>query len=88
MRICDLRQKEVINMCSCERLGCVADIDIDCKTGQVLSIIIPGPCKFCGILGRDKEFVIPFNCICQIGSDIILVRVDIEEVLQKCRYIS
>ena len=87
MRICDLRQKEVINMCNCERLGCVADLEIDCQTGQVLSIIIPGPCKFRGLFGRDSEYVIPFSCICQIGPDIILVKISTEEVLQKCQYL-
>ena len=86
MRICDLRLKEVINMCSCERLGCVSDLEIDCKTGEVLFIIVPGPCRICGILGRDSEYVIPFSCICQIGDDIILVKVDVEEVLKKCSY--
>ena len=27
----------------------------------------------CGFLGREKEYVIPFCDVCQIGSDIILV---------------
>ena len=33
MRICDLRQKEVINICPCRSLGCVNDADIDSCTG-------------------------------------------------------
>lgn len=86
MRVSELRQKEVINTCNCERLGCISDLIIDCDTGQILFIIIPGPCKICGILGRDSEYVIPFSCICQIGEDIILVKVEIEEVLKKCQY--
>ena len=28
--------------------------------------------------------MIPFRCVRQIGSDIILVEVNVEEVLQKC----
>ena len=27
----------------------------------------------CGFLGREKEFIIPFEDVCQIGNDIILV---------------
>lgn len=88
MRICELRQKEVINICNCERLGCVSDLEIDCETGQVIAIIVPGPCKICGILGRDTEYIIPFPCICQCGPDIILVKVKVEDVLQKCKYLS
>ena len=26
MRFCELREKEVVNLCNCRRLGCVADI--------------------------------------------------------------
>ena len=33
MRICDLRQKEVINIKDCKRLGYVCDIEFDRKTG-------------------------------------------------------
>lgn len=73
MRICDLKQKEVINVKDCRRLGFVGDVDFDIHTGCLLAIIVPGPGCFCGILGREKEFVIPFCDICQIGDDIILV---------------
>ena len=38
MRLCELRQKEVINVCSCASLGCVIDVDIDPKSGQVLAL--------------------------------------------------
>ena len=31
MRICDLRQKEVINIKDCKRLGYVCDIEFDCS---------------------------------------------------------
>ena len=44
MRVCELREKEVINVCDGERLGNVCDVDFDVKTGRILSLIIPGPC--------------------------------------------
>jgi len=87
MRLSELREKEVINTCTCERLGCVADVEINITTGQVMCLIVPGPCKICGILGRDSEYIIPFSCVCQIGCDIILVNVNTEEVLQKCKHL-
>lgn len=46
MRLCELRQKEVINVCSCASLGYVIDVDIDPKSGQVLALIVPGPVVF------------------------------------------
>jgi YlmC/YmxH family sporulation protein len=84
MRICELREKEVINCRDCERLGYVSDIEFDICTGQITHIIVPGPCRIWGILGRDHEYVISCCNIKQIGVDIILVDVDAEKCLLKC----
>lgn len=84
MRICELREKEVINQCDCKRLGFVGDIEFDICTGCVTAIIVPGEPKLCGLFGRDTEFVIPFKCVVQIGGEIILVKVKEEDVLKKC----
>lgn len=83
MRLCELREKEVINVCDCKRLGCVVDVGIDIKEGRVEAIIIPGPGKICGFLGTDCEYVIPWHCIKKIGPDIILVEIREEKFLQK-----
>ncbi len=29
MRVCELRQKEVVNICSCRTLGCPLDIEFN-----------------------------------------------------------
>ena len=71
-RFTKLKCKEVINVCDGCRLGYVSDVEVDCSCGQILSIIVPGPCKYFG-LGRHEDFVIPWQCIRQIGDDIILV---------------
>lgn len=86
MRIYELRQKEVINASDCQRLGFVCDVEIDIETGCILSIIVPGPCKIWGIVGRDREYVIDYQCIRQIGPDIILVDINVEECLLKCKF--
>ena len=80
MRICELKQKEVINAQDCKRLGFVGDVDFDMKSGCMTAIIVPGPGAFCGFLGREKEYVIPFCDICQVGDDIILVHVKQKDV--------
>lgn len=91
MRLCELKCKEVINEKDCRRLGCVSDIEFNPKTGCIEALIVPGPAKFCGLFGRDAEFIIPFKCICQIGDDIILVCIDDKccvhknECKDKCR---
>ena len=42
MRICELKEKEVINVCSGRRLGCIADVEINICTGEIEAIVIPG----------------------------------------------
>lgn len=82
MRICELKQKDVINTCTCKSLGCPTDVTFDPKTGKITALIIPGPGKICGFLGRDTEYIIPWECICQIGEDIILVEIQEENCLK------
>ncbi|MEG1426949.1 MAG: YlmC/YmxH family sporulation protein, partial [Oscillospiraceae bacterium] len=69
MRLCELSQKEVINICDGQRLGFIEDIEFDVCTGQICKVMIPGPCKIWGIMGRDHEYVIDYCCIRQIGED-------------------
>lgn len=84
MRVCDLRNKQVINACDCKMLGCVVDVDFDECTGAICALIVPGPGKLCMIFGRDIEYVIPFQCVRKIGPDVILVDVCLEKITQKC----
>ena len=77
-RVTDLRCKEVINVTDGLRLGFVSDVEI---LGKVLALVVPGPCRFFGLFGRKDDFVIPWNCIRRIGSDIILVELEPD----KCR---
>ena len=84
MRICELRQKEVINCKDCERLGFVGDIEFNLKTGCIEKLIVPGPCKIWGLFGREQEYIIPWCRVCQIGPDIILVDVEVDKILVNC----
>ena len=47
MRICELKQKEVINICTCRTLGCPVDVEFDCESGCITAIVVPGPGSFC-----------------------------------------
>ncbi len=85
IRFCELREKEVINTCNGRRLGCVTDIILDKCSGTVEAIIVPGPGKVCGLFGYDAEYIIPFECICRIGPDIILVEICEEKFLKTCK---
>ena len=72
-RFVELRCKEVININDGCRLGYVGDVECKLPEGELTAIIVPGPCRFFGLFGRGEEFYIPWNCIKQIGDDIILI---------------
>ena len=76
MRFLELKEKEVINCKDCKRLGYVADIEFDCKTGRIVAIIVPGPGKILSCFGSNSEYYIRFNDIVRIGPDIVLVDID------------
>ena len=41
--------------------------------GNIIAIVVPGPCRILGLFGRRDDYVIPWNCIRRIGPDIVLV---------------
>ncbi|MDR3311415.1 MAG: YlmC/YmxH family sporulation protein [Oscillospiraceae bacterium] len=72
-RITDLRYKEVINVNTGMRLGCVTDALFELNSGRIVALIVPGACRFLGLFGRGDDYVIPWECIKRVGDDIILV---------------
>lgn len=72
----ELRRKEIINVCDGARLGCVCDLELDDCTGQICSLIVPGPARLWGLIRGSDELVIPYCKIQKIGDDVILVRAD------------
>lgn len=75
MTICfsELRCKEVICLSDGCRLGYVSDVSIKSPEGEILSITVPGRCRYLGLFGRKEDYCIPWSCIRRIGPDIILV---------------
>ena len=85
MRLCELREKEVINLSTCKRLGSVEDLVFDLCDGCVQAIVVPEHAKFCGIFGSDCEFIIPIECVKKVGDDIIMVEISEEKCLKGCK---
>ena len=71
--VVELRYKEIINLHNGQRLGFVCDAEILLAEGRVTALIVPGPTRFFGFLGREEDLVIPWERITKIGEDIILV---------------
>ena len=72
-RFTEFRCKEVININDGCRLGYVGDLECILPQGQMTALIVPGPFRFFGLFGRGEEYCIPWDCIRQIGDDIVLV---------------
>lgn len=87
MRLCELKKKEVINICDGQRIGCITDIEFELCNGCITHVIIPGPCKVFGMFGREEEYVIPAKCVKQIGADVVLIEADISKYLNKCNWL-
>ena len=73
MRICELKQKEVINIHTCRSLGCPLDVEFCCETARLKALIMPEPGKFCWCFSKENEYSIPWDCIRKFGDDIILI---------------
>lgn len=70
----DLTEKQVVNLCDGKILGNIVDFKIDICSGRLTAIILPGES---GIFGFKKcmDIVIPWEKICKIGKDAIIVDV-------------
>ena len=79
IKFTDLQCREVICIGSGQRLGFVTDVQIDIPEGNICAIVVPGPCRFFGVVGRRDDYIIPWNCIKKIGPDIVLVDAKPEE---------
>ena len=73
LNTCDLREKEVVNLCDGTRIGCPGDFEFDLCNGKITALIVPRPSGFLG-LSRANDLIIPWNKIECIGEDAILVR--------------
>lgn len=69
----DLRQREVINVTDGKRLGFISDLDIDLEKGMIKAIIVPGQNRVFSLFAKTGDYIIPWDQIKRIGSDVILV---------------
>lgn len=70
MRTVDLRQREVINIVTAERMGFVADVELNSENGVIEALIVP---KRNGLFAKHQEYLIPWEKIVSVGKDIVLV---------------
>lgn len=74
----ELRAKEVIRICDAECIGCVADLILDGDGGCIRALCVI-PSAGLGALFSGERTVIPWEKICCIGRDTVLVSMTAEE---------
>lgn len=82
MKICsflELAEKDVINLCTGEKLGRICDIEFNIRDGAVVSIVVPGEGTVWGF-GKANEIILPWCKIECIGEDAVLVRLNADEI--------
>lgn len=77
MRLSEFSGKEIIDFENGERMGIIghSDLEINDRTGEITSIILPGG-SFFGWGKRREDIVIPWKSILKIGPDMIIVDIN------------
>ena len=71
----ELRQKEIVNVLCGKRMGKLTDLIFSTNTKKVLGIVVPSEHK---LFRQREDFFIPWENITQIGDDVILVSVNVD----------
>lgn len=79
LSFCKLRGKDVVNICDGKNLGNITDIIFDCSCGRIIGLVIPAQKNFFSFFKSNNDIFIPYNRICKIGKDIILVDIIMQQ---------
>lgn len=71
----ELRSKEVINVTDGRKLGHIIDLVFELPSGRIKGLVVPICEKGFNLFKPTQQAFIPFNQICKIGDDTILVEV-------------
>lgn len=69
-----MRNKEVIDVLTGERLGYIDDVEMNLETSGIIALVIYGRERLFGLLGKEDDIVIPCREIEVIGHDVLLIK--------------
>lgn len=76
MKFENLKERELININTGEKLGLFGscDLNIDIETGKIISLLIPEGKAFFQLFNNDEKYVeVPWEKIVKIGKDTIMI---------------
>lgn len=71
---CELREKEVVNLCDGKRLGYVTDVEAEFPGGRITALILPRGSKYLPVFSTKNCIRIPWQNVEKVGDDLILIR--------------
>lgn len=71
----ELKCKDVINVTDGKKLGRISDIVFDLPSGRVNGFVVPMISGGFSLFKSSQNIFVPYNQICKIGTDTILVEV-------------
>ena len=82
----ELQKREVINLCTGEKLGFICDFEFDIETGCIISVSVLSQNEI-PFFRKKEEYVIPWKRIECIGEDTVLVNIPKDEMcsFRKCK---
>ena len=75
----ELEKREVINLCTGEKLGFICDFEMDIDSGCIISVSVLSQSEI-PFFRKREEYVIPWRRIECIGEDKVLVKIPNEEM--------
>lgn len=75
----ELKCKKVINIIDGKDLGHICDIVLEICSGSILGFVVPCSPNFLSLFKGVEEIFIPYQNVCKIGKDTILVELAITE---------
>lgn len=85
---CELRTKEVINVVDGKKLGNIIDIVFCAETGKIKGLVVPAYSKGFNLFKSGEDIFIPYQNVCRIGDDVILVQLCLSTYNSEKGYIS
>lgn len=82
----ELEEREVINLCTGEKLGFICDFEFDIEIGCIISVSVLAKNEI-PFFRKKEEYIIPWKRIECIGEDTVLVKIPNEEIggFRKCK---
>ena len=83
LSFCELRAKEVVNICDGKKMGNIIDLIFDSTCARITGLVVPGEKTLLNFFKTANDIFIPYNRIRKIGTDIILVELTPVNTLEK-----